>query len=124
MVAPAATDLGSTQRRGPRRRVGCVGSRPRRVASDSGDRQPAGGGVEMARHPLHDVAIVGVYNTVQARVLPDQTSLSISVDAAKGVMADPGIGPADIDGVIDGAQVALPYELGMGPVWRGMQRTG
>jgi acetyl-CoA acetyltransferase len=78
----------------------------------------------MARHPLHDVAIVGIYNTHQARMLPGETSLSISIDAAKGAMADAGLDPADIDGVVDGAQVGLPYELGMGPVWRGMERTG
>ena len=64
----------------------------------------------MARHPLHDVAIVGLYNPVQARVLPDHTSLSISVDAARGAMADAGLGPADIDGVIDGMAQNL-YEV-------------
>jgi len=35
-----------------------------------------------SRHPLHDVAVVGVHNTRQARELPGVTSREIVLDAA------------------------------------------
>ena len=77
----------------------------------------------MTRHPLHDVAIVGVHNTVQARVLPEHTSLSISLEAVRGVLADSGVNLHDIDGISDSG-TGLTYELGVGPAWRGMNRIG
>ena len=43
-----------------------------------------------AKHPLHNVAIVGVYNTRQARVFEDETSASLTMDAVRGALADAG----------------------------------
>lgn len=77
----------------------------------------------MTRNPLHDVAIVGVHNTVQARVLPEHTSLSISLEAVRGVLEDSGLTLQDIDGVSDSGS-GLAYELSVGPAWRGMNRIG
>src|SRR3954465_279746 len=79
--------------------------------------------LHMTRNPLHDVAIVGVHNTVQARVLPEHTSLSISLEAVRGVLADSGVPLHEIDGVSDSGS-GLTYELGIGPAWRGMNRIG
>ncbi len=53
----------------------------------------------MARHPFHDVAIVGVYNTRQARILEGETSTTLVVDALRGVLKDAGLKPSDINGV-------------------------
>jgi acetyl-CoA acetyltransferase len=74
-------------------------------------------------HPLHAVAIAGIFNTEQARSIPGETSDSIRLKAALGAMADAGVGPADIDGVIEGGH-SLVYDLALGPVWRGAQGVG
>lgn len=75
-------------------------------------------------HPFADVAIVGVHNTVQARVLPEHDSTSIALAGALGALADAGIAPRDVDGVVgaDCAQIAL--ELGLGPCTRRPTQMG
>ena len=45
----------------------------------------------MASHPFHDVAIVGVHNTEQARVLEGHDSRSITLEAGLGAVADAGL---------------------------------
>jgi acetyl-CoA acetyltransferase len=77
----------------------------------------------MVRNPLHGVAIAGVYNGPQARVLSEHTTSSITIDAVRGVIADSGIKLSDIDGVSDGGS-GLVYEIGVGPSWKGSQRNG
>jgi acetyl-CoA acetyltransferase len=69
-------------------------------------------------HPFGGVAIAGVHNTVQARVLPEHDSTSIALMGAMGALADAGISPRDVDGVVgtDCAQIVL--ELGLGPCTR------
>ena len=75
-------------------------------------------------HPFADVAIVGVHNTVQARVLPEHDSTSIALMGALGALADAGISPRDVDGVVgtDCAQIVL--ELGLGPCTRRPSQMG
>jgi len=80
---------------------------------------------------MHDVAIVGAYNTPQARVLPDKSSLDVTVDAIRGALADAGLQAADINGVNAnvglGAQFTafhINYLLGGNPSWMGTQRPG
>ncbi len=72
----------------------------------------------MTTHPFRDVAIAGIVNTVQARVLPDHDSTSIALVAALGALADAGVQPHEVDGVVgtDCAQIAL--QLGLGPCTR------
>ena len=53
----------------------------------------------MAGNPLHDVAIVGAFNTVQAKVLEGATDLSIIRDAIRGVLAQAGMTLDEVDGV-------------------------
>ena len=53
----------------------------------------------MAKNPLHNVAIVGAYNTKQARTLEGHTSESITMDAIRGVLDDAGLTPSDLDGL-------------------------
>src|SRR5436190_19254576 len=53
----------------------------------------------MSRTPLHDVAVVGACNSRQARVLEGETSLSITMEAVRGALADAGIGPGEVDGI-------------------------
>ena len=69
-------------------------------------------------HPFGAVAIAGVHNTVQARALPDHDSTSIALLGALGALADAGVAPHEVDGVVgtDCAQIAL--ELGLGPCAR------
>jgi acetyl-CoA acetyltransferase len=76
------------------------------------------------RHPFAGVAIVGVHNTVQARALPEHDSTSIALLGALGALADAGISPHDVDGVVgtDCARIAL--ELGLGPCTRRPTQMG
>jgi acetyl-CoA acetyltransferase len=76
-------------------------------------------------HPLRDVAIVGVYNSRQARVLEDDNSETIALRAALGAVADAGLTPRDIDGVIGtGGATDFVYQNRIGPVWRSMSGAG
>ena len=72
----------------------------------------------MTTHPFRDVAIAGVANTVQAQALPDHDSTSIALLGALGALADAGVQPHEVDGVVgtDCAQIAL--QLGLGPCTR------
>ena len=69
-------------------------------------------------HPFRGVAIAGVCNTEQARVLPGHDSASIALVGALGALADAGISPGEVDGVVgtDSAQIVL--QLGLGPCTR------
>jgi acetyl-CoA acetyltransferase len=79
----------------------------------------------VAKHPLHDVAVVGVYNTRQARVLDGVDSRSLGFEAATGALADAGLKPLDVDGIVgrEGATEFL-YQHRIGPVWRSMSIAG
>jgi acetyl-CoA acetyltransferase len=70
----------------------------------------------MSRHPFRDVAIAGVHNTEQARVLEGHDSLSIAFKAARGVLAETGIDPTEIDAVVGSNGRDIAYMLGIGPV--------
>ena len=52
-----------------------------------------------AKNPFHDVAIVGVYNTEQARVLEGWTESELVMDAIRGGLADAGLDASEVDGV-------------------------
>lgn len=69
-------------------------------------------------HPFRDVAIVGVYNTTQARHLPGHDSASIALQAALGALADAGIAASEVDGVVGQAAADAVLELGLGPCTR------
>lgn len=45
------------------------------------------------------VAVVGVYETEQARRLPDRTAMGLLLEAARGALDDAGLSKDDIDGV-------------------------
>ena len=79
----------------------------------------------MKNHPFRDVAIVGVYNTPQARLLEGHDGNSIAMEAALGAIADAGLMPGDIDGVIGGGGATdFVYQHRIGPVWRSMSGAG
>ena len=78
----------------------------------------------MTRHPLHDVAIVGVHNTKQARVLEGHDSRSITFEAGLGAVADAGLSARDIDGVMGQFGSDFVYQARLGPVWRSMNSLG
>jgi acetyl-CoA acetyltransferase len=69
-------------------------------------------------HPFRDVAIAGVFNTRQARQLPEHDSTSIALVGALGALADAGISPAEVDGVVGPAGAEIALELGLGPCTR------
>lgn len=73
----------------------------------------------MSGHPFADVAIAGVYNTEQARVLEGHDSRSITIAAAQGVADATGIDLATVDGVISSFSGDLIYTLGIGPAYEG-----
>ena len=51
------------------------------------------------RNPYSRVAVVGAYNTVQAKQLPNWTESALVLDAVRGAISDAGLSPADVDGV-------------------------
>ncbi|MEX1217481.1 MAG: thiolase family protein [Acidimicrobiales bacterium] len=74
--------------------------------------------------PFHDVAIVGVFNTKQARVLEEHDSQSIALEAALGAIADAGLEPRDIDGVVGSVASNFLFQSRIGPAWRSMSPLG
>ncbi len=75
-------------------------------------------------HPFRDVAIVGVHNTRQARVLDGHDPESITLEAALGAIADAGLSVRDIDGVVGGLASNFLYQARIGPAWRSMSPLG
>ena len=58
------------------------------------------GGIEgRFRNPLHRVAIVGAYNTPQAKRLEGHTSASVTMMAIGGALDDAGLSYSDVDGL-------------------------
>lgn len=66
-------------------------------------------------HPYRDVAIAGVFNTRQARVLEGWDSLGIATEAVLGVLDQVGLPANRVDGVFGQFSSELVYDLGMGP---------
>jgi acetyl-CoA acetyltransferase len=77
-----------------------------------------------ARHPFAGVAIAGVHNTVQARVLPDHDSTSIALVGALGALADAGVAPGEVDGVVGTDCAHIVLQLGLGPCTRRPSQMG
>jgi len=76
-------------------------------------------------HPYRDVAIVGVHNTEQARVLwPDHTSATIAMEGALGALADAGIHPHDVDAVVSQFAQDFALQLRLGPCTRVINSMG
>ncbi|MGA2306167.1 MAG: thiolase family protein [Acidimicrobiales bacterium] len=75
-------------------------------------------------HPFRDVAIVGVFNTTQARALPGHDSVSISIEGALGALGDAGLETTDVDAVIGERSGELAYELRLGPCRRSLNGLG
>lgn len=76
-------------------------------------------------NPLQEVAVVGVHNTRQARVIEGHDARTIALEAAQGALADAGLSPADVDGVIGtGGATDFIYQYRIGPVWRSMSMAG
>ena len=78
----------------------------------------------MTAHPLHQVAVVGVHNTRQAKVLEGHDSRSIALEAAFGAIADAGLSPRDIDGVVGNFGSDFLYQTRIGPAWRSLSPLG
>jgi acetyl-CoA acetyltransferase len=83
----------------------------------------------------HSVAITGVCNTAQARVIEDRSSLDLVLEAAAGALEDAGLSWSDIDGfnvtVGSGYPVPppnwrlAPYQFRRGePAWQGSAPPG
>jgi acetyl-CoA acetyltransferase len=81
------------------------------------------------RNPLHDVAIVGAYNTRQARVL-GVPETDVLLDAMRGALASAGLHFRDLDGIHCTSSLRRwsPREtamwLGGRPVWTGTGDMG
>lgn len=75
-------------------------------------------------HPFSDAAIVAAYNTRQARILEGHTSVSIAIEAARGVLAAAGLDRACVDGVVGANSGEVIYDLGLGPVWQSHNSSG
>jgi acetyl-CoA acetyltransferase len=83
----------------------------------------------MARNPLHDVAIVGAYNTRQSRKA-ELSETALLLDAMRGALRSAGLGFPDLDGLHCSSSVRRwsPREtaawLGGRPVWTGTGDVG
>jgi acetyl-CoA acetyltransferase len=83
----------------------------------------------MPANPLHGIAIVGAYNTKQARKL-DATETDLLLDAMRGAVRSAGLSLADVDGIHCSslARAWRPREtamwLGGRPVWTGTGDVG
>lgn len=75
-------------------------------------------------HPFRDVAIVGIHNTEQAKVIDGHDSQSITLEAALGAIDDAGLTPRDVDGVVGGLASNFLYQSRIGPAWRSMSQLG
>ena len=75
-------------------------------------------------HPFRDVAIVGVFNTEQARSLPGHDSESIALEASLGAVADAGIHPHEVDAVVSEFAPQTVLTLRLGPAARWIIRLG
>jgi acetyl-CoA acetyltransferase len=75
-------------------------------------------------HPFRDVAIVAAFNTPQARVLEGHTPFSITLDAARGVLAESHVPVTAVDAVFSKHAPDLIYALGIGPVWNSNSKGG
>jgi acetyl-CoA acetyltransferase len=71
----------------------------------------------MSSHPYHDVAISGIFNTEQARVLEGEDSMSISFKGALGALADAGLEIRDVDGIVGQFAQDFAYQARLSPVW-------
>jgi acetyl-CoA acetyltransferase len=69
-------------------------------------------------HPFRGVAIVGAYNTTQARSLEGYDSRSITFEAGLGAISDAGLTVRDVDGFLGFAAGDFSYQARSGPVWR------
>ena len=78
----------------------------------------------MTGHMFHGVAVAGVYNTKQARVLEGHDSRSITFEAGMGALADAGLTLGDVDGVMGQGSSDFAYQARIGPVWRSMSGFG
>jgi acetyl-CoA acetyltransferase len=81
----------------------------------------------LARNPLHEVAVVGAYNTPQAKKLVDFTEPTLLFNAINGALDDAGLRPEDIDGINVNTWVTQMHSrhvaqmLGARPVWTGIE---
>jgi acetyl-CoA acetyltransferase len=71
----------------------------------------------MSRSPLHNIAVVGLHNTRQARTLEGEDSLTVTMRAAIGAVKDAGIELRDVDGVISPLAADVVYQSRIGPAW-------
>ena len=82
------------------------------------------------RNPYEGVAIVGAYNTVQAKQLPGWTEPALVLDAIRGALADAGLRPQDVDGVNVSSWVSqlnprtVCQWFGGRPAWTGTSHPG
>src|SRR5271167_2510745 len=87
----------------------------------------------MSHHLFRDAAIVGVYNTKQARRLEGQSTGSLIRDAILGALNDAGMSTSDLDGILvcppymdrttDAESRRWGYELGLRDYWVGSSVT-
>jgi acetyl-CoA acetyltransferase len=82
------------------------------------------------KSPYGGVAIVGAYNTKQARRLDDTTEIDLVLDAIRGTLASAGVRSADVDGLNVSTWVSqlnsrhVAQWLGGRPVWTGSSFPG
>jgi acetyl-CoA acetyltransferase len=82
------------------------------------------------KSPYRGVAIVGAYNTKQARQLPDMTEPRLILDAIRGTLDSAGLTPDDVDGLNVSTWVSRLSSRGVAqwfqgrPAWTGNAPAG
>ena len=79
--------------------------------------------------PIRRAAIVGVFKTPQAKMLPGETSETLTISATCGALTDAGLSMADVDGfnIQIGSQSAsrsFAYQAGSSYFWTGTAHVG
>jgi acetyl-CoA acetyltransferase len=78
----------------------------------------------MTARSFDNVVVAGAYNTEQAKHLKGHNSISIAVEAAKGVLKEAAVDLSRVDGIMGRFAGDVGYHLGLGPIWDSRSEGG
>ena len=130
---PAPKSATTKRKPAPKRKSTAIRAKaPARTAAAAKFVQPvkAVRSATLRRGPYPDVAIVGAYNTLQAKRIVSMTESELVLDAIHGALADAGLQPSAVDGVNVSTWVSrlnprsVVQWFGGRPSWTGTSHPG